>query len=131
ADIKKTGDEIQLTNHLVDVAKREYAGKKARLGPEVMANLERLVMLRSIDTLWQEHLDTMEHLRDSVRLRGYGQRDPLFEFQNEGFKRCEDLLAEIARQVAHTVCKVDVAPAPVNPPPAASQPVEKSDIGRN
>jgi preprotein translocase subunit SecA len=80
--------------------------------------------------LWQEHLDTMEHLRDSVRLRGYGQRDPLQEFKNEGYTLFQQMLAEVNHQVATTVFKVDVAPQPVN---KIALPVEKleGDIGRN
>ena len=64
------------------------------------------MMLQSIDTLWMEHLDTMDHLRDSVRLRGYGQRDPLVEYKREGFELFQRLLAEIDKQVIYSILKV-------------------------
>jgi preprotein translocase subunit SecA len=130
ADLLETNDSFELTNHLVKVAEREYKAKKEKLGDAVMSQLERLVYLRAIDMLWQEHLDTMEHLRDSVRLRGYGQRDPLQEFKNEGYTLFQQMLAEVNHQVATTVFKVDVAPQPVN---KIALPVEKleGDIGRN
>jgi preprotein translocase subunit SecA len=82
--------------------------------------------------LWQQHLDTMEHLRDSVRLRGYGQRDPLLEFKREGYELFERLLDEIDKQVAFSVFKVEVAPAPVQPPPQSRGDAEaEKNIGRN
>jgi preprotein translocase subunit SecA len=113
-DVKETHDAIELTNHLIEIAEREYKVKKDKLGEQVLGQLERFVYLRAIDQLWQEHLDTMEHLRDSVRLRGYGQRDPLIEFKNEGFKIFERLQAEISKAVVYTIFKVDVVQQPVN-----------------
>jgi preprotein translocase subunit SecA len=135
-DVKETHDSIELINHLVEIAEREYEAKKVRVGEQVLGNMEKLVYLRSIDTLWQEHLDTMEHLRDSVRLRGYGQRDPLQEFKNEGYQLFERLLAEIDKQVVYSIFKIELAPQ--QPAPQAnvvsaanSAPAEKSEIGRN
>ncbi len=127
SDEIKSEDPIELINHYMQIAEREYKAKKEKLGADVMSQLERLVYLRSIDQLWQEHLDTMEHLRDSVRLRGYGQRDPLHEFKNEGFQLFEKLLDEVNRQVVFTIFKVDVVqtPAPVNLDPA------NKEVGRN
>jgi preprotein translocase subunit SecA len=130
SDVKETNDSIELINHLVEVAEREYKAKKAKLGDQVMGHIEKLVYLRSIDTLWQQHLDTMEHLRDSVRLRGYGQRDPLLEFKNEGFQLFERLLAEMNSQVANTIFKVDVAPAPTTPVVNVSD-AQGDEPGRN
>ena len=109
-DYKELPDSIEMINHLSEVAEREYSAKKARVGEQTMGHMEKLVSLRSIDTLWQEHLDTMEHLRDSVRLRGYGQRDPLLEFKNEGFDLFQRLLDEVDKQVASSIFKVEVAP---------------------
>jgi preprotein translocase subunit SecA len=127
-DIIESKDSIQLINHFIEIAEREYKAKKEKLGDQVMSQLERMVYLRSIDTLWQEHLDTMEHLRDSVRLRGYGQRDPLQEFKNEGYSLFQSLLAEIERQVATTVFKVDVVQSPVT---RNIEHVTDTEIGRN
>lgn len=126
-DIKETHDGIELTNHLVEIAEREYKAKKDKLGEQVLGQLERFVYLRAIDQLWQEHLDTMEHLRDSVRLRGYGQRDPLLEFKNEGFVIFERLQAEISKAVVYTIFKVDVVQQPVS----AERSALNAEIGRN
>jgi preprotein translocase subunit SecA len=76
------------------------------MGEQAMRNVERAVLLRAIDMLWMDHLDQMEHLRDSVRLRAYGQRDPLVEYKHEGVRLFRELQASIRTQVAHTIFKV-------------------------
>lgn len=126
-DAAEEKDQVALTNRLIELAHKQYELRQEKLGREVMSQLERFVYLRTIDQLWQEHLDTVEHLRDSVRLRGYGQRDPLLEFKREGFDLFERLLAEINNQVVNMIFKVDVVkqPAPV------VNVEEPKDIGRN
>ena len=79
--------------------------------PEVMRN----VMLRTIDQLWVEHLDLMDHLREGIGLRGYGQRDPLVEYKKEAFDLFAQLMNSINTQIANTVFKVNIAPAAANP----------------
>lgn len=128
SDIIDSNDPIALVNHFVEISEREYKAKEQKVGREVMTNMEKLVYLRSIDTLWQEHLDTMEHLRDSVRLRGYGQRDPLQEFKNEGYQIFQRLLDEINKQIVYTIFRIDVAPQPVQPIRTDST---ERQIGRN
>ncbi len=127
-DILDSRDSVALISHFVEVAEREYKAKEAKVGREVMTNMERLVYLRSIDTLWMEHLDTIEHLRDSVRLRGYGQRDPLQEFKNEGYQLFQRLLEEMNKQIVYTIFRVDVAPQPIV---NSNQRSENREIGRN
>jgi len=127
-DVLETRDSIELINHFVTIAEREYKAKQDKLSAAVMRNLEKLVYLRSIDTLWQEHLDTMEHLRDSVRLRGYGQRDPLNEFKNEGYQLFQRLLNEVNKQIVYTIFRVDVVAQPTQTSNLSPQ---TSNIGRN
>ena len=76
-----------------------------------MKEIERSVMLRSMDILWMDHLDQMEHLRDSVRLRAYGQREPLVEYKNEGSKLFRELQRAIRSEIVHTIFKISGAPA--------------------
>jgi preprotein translocase subunit SecA len=71
-----------------------------------MRNVEKVVYLRSIDILWMDHLDQMEHLRDSVRLRAYGQRDPLVEYKNEGVRLFRELQGAIRAQIVGSIFKV-------------------------
>ncbi len=83
-----------------------YNQKEKELGPELMRQVEKLVMLNTLDNLWMNHLEDMEYLRDSVRLRAYGQRDPLVEYKNESRKLFKDLLANFEAQVATIILKV-------------------------
>ncbi len=129
SDVLDSKDAIALINHFVKIAEREYKIKQEKLGLDLMGQLERMVYLRSMDMLWQEHLDTVEHLRDSVRLRGYGQRDPLQEFKNEGYQIFQRLLDEINKQVVYTIFKVDVVPQPVSV--NRNQITDNKEIGRN
>ena len=73
----------------------------------------KLVALRAIDILWIEHLDNMEHLRDSVRLRAYGQQDPLVEYKNEGHKMFQRLLARIESDIIQTIFNVRLVEKPL------------------
>ncbi len=93
---------IALTNAVESL----YEQRVQKIGEDGMRNIERAVMLQSIDALWMEHLDQMEHLRDSVRLRAYGQRDPLVEYKNEGSRLFRDLQSAIRSQIVNTIFKV-------------------------
>jgi len=83
-----------------------YNQKEKEMGPELMRQVEKLVMLNTLDNLWMNHLEDMEYLRDSVRLRAYGQRDPLVEYKNESRKLFKDLLLNFEAQVATIILKV-------------------------
>ena len=100
--------EFVVVDTLVAEAKRLYEAKEKEIGKEVYEDVQRYICLQSLDSLWMEHLDTMDHLRDSVRLRGYGQRDPVLEYKREGYDLFQSLLAEIAKQVASAVLRVNV-----------------------
>ena len=71
----------------------------------VQAGLARYIFLRAIDMLWTEHLITLDQLQDSVRLRGYSQKDPLVEFKQEGIRIFQSLLAEVDAEIARTIFK--------------------------
>ena len=83
-----------------------YNQKEKEMGPELMRQVEKLVMLNTLDNLWMNHLEDMEYLRDSVRLRAYGQRDPLVEYKNESRKLFKDLLFNFEAQVATIILKI-------------------------
>ena len=85
-------------------------------GSTMLRQLERAVYLRSLDTLWMEHLDNMSHLREGVALRGYGQKDPLIEYKQEGFQMFVEHLANIRSSTVNTLFKIEFrqqAPAPM------------------
>ncbi len=98
--------EFVLIDELYNEAVKALEAKEAEIGAERYQEIMGYISLQAIDTLWMEHLDTMDHLRDSVRLRGYGQRDPLVEYKREGFELFQRLLAEIDKQVIYSILKV-------------------------
>ncbi len=104
--------EFAVTDQIVKLAKDVFETKEQEIGKELYSQIQRHIILQAIDNLWMEHLDTMDHLRDSVRLRGYGQRDPLVEYKKEGHIMFQRLLSDINRQIAFTVLKVTVQAQP-------------------
>jgi len=108
--LRKQKNQKDIIQYLFKLAQDAYRTKEEELGRENMRKIEKFVLLRSIDMLWMEHLDNMEHLRDSVRLRAYGQKDPLVEYKNEGMRLFQNLLAAIQSTVVSTIYKVSLAP---------------------
>ena len=112
----------QVKDKLIEQAEALYEQREKELGSDNMRVLERLVMLRTIDSLWVEHLTNMEHMRLDAGLTAMGrQRDPLVIYKNEGYKQFQVLLDTIQHDVAHTVYHVGIVkreapqPAPVAP----------------
>ncbi len=91
-----------------DNFQNELAKKEKEMGEENFALLCKLVGLKVIDTLWQDHLSNMEHLRDSVSLRAYGGKDPLVEYKNEGRRLFTQLLQEIDGTIADNILKASL-----------------------
>ncbi len=89
-------------------AEEDYEKKEKEVGSENMRQIEKFVCLQVLDALWQEHLDDMEHLRDSVRLRAYGQQDPLVEYKSEGHRMFKRLLEAIDSAIAESVFKAEI-----------------------
>ena len=91
----------RLTKH----ADETMARKVAQVGPELLRQVEKSVLLQTIDMRWREHLQQLDQLRQFVGLRGYGQRDPLNEYKTESFELFENLLhrlrEDVTRQLMH------------------------------
>ena len=98
----------QITDRLIEYAQQLYDQREQEVGAENMRLLERLVMLRVIDSLWMEHLTTMDHLRQGAGLQAMRQIDPLVIYKKEGHALFESLLANIQHDVAHTIYKVGI-----------------------
>lgn len=105
----------EIISKLVEIAKAQYVEHEKTLTPSVLRQVERAIYLRAIDSLWIDHLTAMDQLRDSVRLQGYSQKDPLVEYKREGFVFFRRLLADIQRTVVHSIYKVRVAAQPQSP----------------
>ncbi|MEY2554497.1 MAG: preprotein translocase subunit SecA, partial [Ilumatobacteraceae bacterium] len=93
-----------------------YEKREAELSPPVMRDVERQVMLRIIDQRWREHLEEMDYLQEGINLRAVGQKDPLVEWQREGYEMFGSLMKGIAQDFVKYVMHVQVihndAPAP-------------------
>jgi len=94
-----------------EITKR-YIKREEELGLDQMQVLEKLILLRTIDEIWIEHISSMEYLRNSVRLRAYGQRDPLAEYKVEGQRMFAELLDSIKGQVVDVIFKVSMMRQP-------------------
>ncbi|MDP2638813.1 MAG: SEC-C metal-binding domain-containing protein, partial [Candidatus Azambacteria bacterium] len=113
-------------------AEELYNQKEKEMGAELMRQIERFVMLNTLDTLWMNHLEDMEYLRDSVRLRAYGQKDPLVEYKNESRKLFKDLLVNFDTQVANIILKVQPQPSNSNVETLNSKQIQNpNNVGRN
>jgi preprotein translocase subunit SecA len=81
---------------------------KKAIDKENFINLSRALLLSTIDMFWMEHLDGMSYLRDSVRLRAYGQKDPLVEYKNEGYQRFKEFLSKTRKEVLRRVLHIEI-----------------------
>ncbi|MDI6637426.1 MAG: preprotein translocase subunit SecA [Bacillota bacterium] len=98
----------ELEKHIVEVARKAYEEREALIGPERMRALEKLVMLRIIDSKWMDHLQAMDDLREGIGLRAYGQRNPLQEYQIEGWQMFEALKVSIQEDIVTWMFRVGV-----------------------
>lgn len=98
--------QLPIPNEMVNSP--EFEKRKNELGEEQFVQVIKLVGLKVIDTLWQEHLSNMDHMRDSVKLRAYGGKDPLVEYKNEGRKMFQQLLEEIDLEIANNILKANI-----------------------
>ncbi|QNJ07580.1 preprotein translocase SecA subunit [Synechococcus sp. Minos11] len=83
-----------------------------QLKPGLMREAERFFILQQIDSLWREHLQSMDALRESVGLRGYGQKDPLIEYKNEGYDMFLEMMTQVRRNVIYSMFMFQPQPAP-------------------
>lgn len=108
----QTMDPEKVEEELITLAEQLYAEKEESLGPEIMRQLERAVMLRVVDNLWVRHLTDLDALREGIGLRAFGQQDPLVAFKREAHEMYSQLLGVIQHDIIHTIYKAQVAAAP-------------------
>lgn len=99
------GSRDGLGRILREVLEQHLQAREQEMGKETLARLEQAATLRAIDTHWMDHLDTMDYLRTGIGLRGYGQRDPLVEYQKEGHRLFQELIATIKATLVEIVFK--------------------------
>jgi preprotein translocase subunit SecA len=107
-EVADYGDREALAAELYEIAEREYLKKEKEVGIELTLRVFRHFYLEEIDKQWVEHLTDMEHLRDGIGLRGYGQKDPKQEYKKEGYNMFITLLARISSNVLIKLMKAQV-----------------------
>src|SRR5471030_196818 len=119
--------EEQIFARLNDSVDRLFAQKVAQYGPEVWRQVEKSVLMQLFDQSWKDHLLHLDHLRQGIGLRAYGQKDPLNEYKREAFNLFSDLLTGLRESVVNLLAtlqlRMDAPPAP--PPPVQMQEVHE------
>ena len=99
-----------LIEGIMKIAEEAYTQIEQKVGDTVrMAEIEKAVMIQSVDMFWVEHLESIEHLRRGIGLQGYGQRDPLVEYKREAYRMFNQLLVTIDKYVANAIFKIQLA----------------------
>ncbi|ESR24094.1 preprotein translocase subunit SecA [Lutibaculum baratangense] len=100
--------ETEIRERLTKAADEKFARKVADFSPSVMRQIEKAVLLQTLDSLWREHLVTLDHLRQVIGFRGYAQRDPLNEYKTEAFELFQSLLTRLREQVTGQMMRVEL-----------------------
>src|SRR6185437_5657939 len=109
-------DEVGIREHIERAAEQHLAAKAANLGPELMRFIEKSILIQTLDAVWKEHLLALDHLRQGIGLRAYGQRDPLNEYKSEAFALFNAMLDELKERVTAMLSRVELGPeAPPEP----------------
>ncbi len=102
----------EMKNIIFQKVEEAYAKKEARLTGELMRELERRILLHTLDSEWKDHLYSMDSLKEGIGLRGYGQRDPLIEYKKEAYDMFEDLIGGLKEEVSKLIFRVEIAKEP-------------------
>jgi preprotein translocase subunit SecA len=141
-------DVDKILKIILEALAASHKMKESMVGSETMRTFEKAVMLRALDHFWKDHLAAMDYLRQSVNLRGYGQKNPVQEYKRESFEMFTALLDAINIEMVKALCRVNVEPAkeephngqgvraektkkPKKPVPATQQPKRVKKVGRN
>jgi preprotein translocase subunit SecA len=117
----------ELLSRIERRADEAMAAKAAQWGPDVMRYIEKSILLQTLDHLWREHLVMLEHLRQVIGLRGYGQRDPLNEYKAEAFNLFEAMITNLREAVTSQLMRVEIVQQPQEPPPLPQMAAHKVD----
>ena len=114
-------DEVGLREHVREAADRIMTAKVETFGAETLRMIEKSFLIQVLDALWKEHLYALDHLRQGIGLRAYGQRDPLNEYKSEAFLLFNGMLDELKERITSTLARVELAREPEPPPPIEMQ----------
>ena len=130
-----------LKEELLSLAQQALDARAQEVGPDIMQDLKRVILLRMVDSKWMAHLDNMDELRQGIGLRAVGQRDPLIEYKMDAFEMFQQMIAEIRQDVVRYMFTVQVVAEPrvapaarvkqTTAPQPAGQPSSTKEVGRN
>ncbi|MFN7903134.1 MAG: preprotein translocase subunit SecA, partial [bacterium] len=109
-------DDDAVRERLTQAAAQAYASRAANVGPVIMRQIEKSLLLQIFDQSWKEHLLSLDHLRQGIGLRAYGQRDPLNEYKSEAFRLFNSMLENLRERVNSLLLRIEIRPDA--PPPA-------------
>lgn len=109
-------DDEAVRERLEEAADRSYAARAANVGPDIMRQVEKSLLLQVFDQVWKEHLLALDHLRQGIGLRAYGQRDPLNEYKSEAFALFNGMLSDLRERVTSLLLRIELRPEA--PPPS-------------
>jgi preprotein translocase subunit SecA len=112
----------EMAPQLADVIKQRYAQREQAIGAPRMLFHQRMLMLQIVDTQWKDHLYSLDHLKEGIGLRGYGQRDPLVEYKKESFKMFQDLMDRIDEEILRWSFLYQPVEAPASRPEPEAEP---------
>ena len=112
-ELKKKSTEEKIGEYLKKMANQVYDKREEQLKADVTREIEKLVFVSVIDNLWLNHLESIDHLREGIGLRGYAGKDPLVEYKGEAFKLFESLMDTIDYEVVHRIYKIQLQPQTV------------------
>ncbi|MCT8988757.1 preprotein translocase subunit SecA [Chelativorans sp. SCAU2101] len=125
-------DEEDIRTRITEAANKAAADRAERFGPDIMAYVEKSILLQTLDHLWREHLVNLDHLRSVIGFRGYAQRDPLNEYKSEAFELFQAMLGNLRQEVTRHLMRVELvreaaeAPPPQTPATMRPQHVDAS-----
>jgi len=118
-------DETQVRERLEKAANEAYAARVANVGADLMRIVEKSLLLQIFDAVWKEHLLSLDHLRQGIGLRAYGQRDPLNEYKSEAFNLFNAMLEDLRERTTSVLMRIDIRP---DAPPPMPEPVQVMDM---
>jgi preprotein translocase subunit SecA len=121
----------ELGDAIFEKLKERYDAKEKLIGVDAMRYHERMIMLSVLDQQWKDHLLNMDHLKEGIGLRGYGQKDPLVEYKRESFDMFEAMMQRFQEDTTRYLYLMQIIQRGEAPPPASAVPATAGDNGRN
>ena len=106
---RKDLNQQKFEEKLLEEVRAAYSAKEQEVGEDNMRHLERVILLQIVDTYWKDHLLSMDHLKEGIGLRGYGQKNPLDEYKKEGFNMFTDMVERVKAKTVSTLIRIQLA----------------------